>query len=201
MYNGAIDHPVSSLKPCVSSHSSNKGKMSSVYRPEKMDHLIFCHWLWDMFMKSSTSTHRPLCQYAQPLRLLSFCLYRYLVVLFHLSACLRRFYCRRRDGAVTANCNRATLLLGPNYSCDSAWRKKWCNSHRVITPIHIMIANWFVQQCVDMYMLVCVCFTFKGRIAFRFLSLEPMDWSFFEVRTTWLVLTNFSLDFRVKTQS
>lgn len=63
--NGVIDHLVSSLKPCVSSHSFNNGKMSTIYRPGKMDRLILCYWLWDMFMKSYTSTHRSLCQSAQ----------------------------------------------------------------------------------------------------------------------------------------
>lgn len=82
-YNEVIDHLMSSLKPCVSSHSFNKGKMSTVYRPEKMDHSIFCHWLWDMFMKTMNKDSKPCTLSTSNVFLaISIC---YWAILYHLS--------------------------------------------------------------------------------------------------------------------
>ena len=123
-YNGVIDHLMSSLKPCFSSHSFNKGKMSTVYRAEKMDHLIFCHWLWDMFMKSWTATHRSLWGYSVLLSLpfsppCSLYVYQYYKVQFPIisAPCLLT---RHHYRAMTVNCNCTSLLLCHNYSCDGA---------------------------------------------------------------------------------
>lgn len=124
-YNGVIDHLMSLLKSCVSSHSFNKGKMSSVYRPQKMDHLIFRHWLWDMFMNKSLWGYTQSCSPWVSLPLFRsavyICIKYYIQQSFVISALPLSFLLTSHHyGAMTVNCNCTSLLLCHNYSCDSA---------------------------------------------------------------------------------
>lgn len=127
-YNRVIDHLVSSLKSCVSSHSFNKGKMSTVYRPEKMDYFIFCHWLWDVYEETERDSQVPLrilypaiadwdclCSTMEFLSTLVL----YTATLDHLTPSAI-FMTSRHCRAMRVNCNCTSLLLCHNYSCDSA---------------------------------------------------------------------------------